>query len=162
MNKIFGISIALLSSFTLCAQKADFSGTWRLSDIKSLSGKLYANAVPKELRIAVSRDSLVFQTEEDNLFPTDIVGRESYAQNGAVTQSSFGKKNRKKAARLQWNKEGNQCIRTSSLYQEDGKNIYVTYTDTISREGDHLIVQRRGENFANGEVWECWSAYEKE
>lgn len=159
--KIFSTTATLLFAITAMAQQTDFSGTWKLKDSKSISGTLYGNAVPKQIKVSQTKELLTFETNEESQFPTDIVGTEKLPLSGKSVDTTLGKKNRKKTTNAKFEKDGAKCTRVCSLYEEDGKTIYVTYTDVFSLDGGNLVLRRKGENFSNGEIWEAESVYEK-
>jgi hypothetical protein len=162
MKRLFLATAILLFAITVMAQKTDLSGTWKLKDNKSISGTLYGNAVPQQIKITQAKELLTLETNEEQQFPTDIIGTEKLPLSGKSVDATVGEKKKKKTTTAKFEKDGSKCTRVCSLYEEDGKNIYVTYTDILSMDGSNMILRRKGENFSNGEVWECESIYEKQ
>ena len=87
--RIIAVSIALLTMETafgqLLAQNANISGTWVLKERQIISGPDYANGIPKQILIAVSRDSLSLSRTYVGTSKDEIVA-ESLALDGSPTE----------------------------------------------------------------------------
>lgn len=144
------------------AQKTDFSGAWNLKDQNSISGTLYSNGVPKQIKITQTKDALTLDMTTANAQGQDITTTESLAFDGKKFEGTTASK-RKKITALTWDKEGKTFTRISDLSQTtDTTKTEIRYTDIWSMDEDRLILHRKAENFSNGEVWESEGVYQKQ
>lgn len=60
--KIILFFACLITGLTSIAQKTNFSGTWTLQDQQSISGKLYSNGVPKQIKVLQSANNIIIET----------------------------------------------------------------------------------------------------
>jgi hypothetical protein len=163
MKRLLSLLASLLLTTIVFAQKTDFSGTWILKDQISISGTLYGNGVPKQIKVTQTNDNLILESITSNAQGQDITTTENLAFNGDKFEATTASK-RKKSVTLSRDQEGTTFTRTSDLSQiTDTNKIEIRYTDTWSLEdGKKLILLRKAENFANGEVWESKSIYQKQ
>jgi hypothetical protein len=162
MKRITTIAAALLFAAFSFAQKTDFSGTWNLKDQKSISGTLYSNGVPNQIKIIQTKDALSLETTTANGQGQDVTTTESLAFDGKKFETTTASK-RKKSISIAWDKDGKTFIRASDLSQTtDTSKVEIKYTDTWSIDGGKLILLRKAENFSNGEEWEAKAIYEKQ
>jgi hypothetical protein len=160
--KLFSTLLAALFVMTATAQKIDFSGTWILKDQKSISGTLYGNGVPKQIKVTQNKEALTLETTSANAQGTDVVTTENLAFDGKKFESTTASK-RKKLVSLTWTKDGKSFTRVSDLSQTaDTSKVEIKYTDAWSIDEGKLILLRKAENFNNGEVWESKSIYTKQ
>jgi hypothetical protein len=162
MKELFSIAFVMLCAFTGVPQKTDFSGTWILKDQKSISGTLYSNGVPKQIKILQNSDALTLESTTSNAQGEDVTTTESLPFDGKKFETTTASK-RKKTSILSWDKDGKTFTRTSDLSQTtDTSKIEIKYTDIWSLDGGKLILLRKAENFNNGEEWEAKAIYEKQ
>lgn len=55
----------------------------------------YGNTVPKQIYITQEKNAITFETAGEELFPTDIKGKEKKTFDGQPAESTIGKKNRR-------------------------------------------------------------------
>ncbi len=161
MKRLSATLTVIFFAIAAFAQKTDFSGTWTLKDQKSISGILYGNGVPKQVKATQTKDDLTLETISANAQGEDVTTTESLSFNGKAFETTTSSK-RKKSVTLKWAKDGKTFNRVSDLSQTvDTNKVEIRYTDTWSLEDGNLILQRKAENFLNGETWESKSVYEK-
>jgi hypothetical protein len=161
MKRLLASLVALLLTTIAFAQKTDFSGTWNLKDQKSISGALYSNGVPKQIKITQAKDAFTLDMTTANAQGQDVTTTESLAFNGKKFESTTASK-RKKSISITWDKEGKTFTRTSDLSQTtDTSKVEIRYTDKWSIDDGKLMLDRKAENFLNGETWESKSVYQK-
>jgi hypothetical protein len=163
MKRLLSLLAALLLTSIVFAQKTDLSGNWTLKDQRSISGTLYSNGVPKQIKVTQTNDALVLETTTANAQGQDVMTTENLAFNGKKFETTTPSK-RKKSVALTWDTAGKIYTHTSDLSKiTDTNKVEIRYTDTWSLEdGKKLIMLRKAENFANGEVWESKSIYQKQ
>ncbi|MBO9203275.1 MULTISPECIES: hypothetical protein [Niastella] len=158
------ITIILLSVTSMCfAQRKNFSGTWMLSDQKSISGNLYQNGVPKKIHVRQ-------ETEKMDVEKTTFGQGDNYNQAVVETLYYNGKpfnavspSKKKKVITMKWLNNSTGFVVTVLFKNPIDNNkfdIKVTDTWSLNNEGD-LIFIRKNENLLNGEIWESRSVYEK-
>jgi hypothetical protein len=161
MKRITTIAALLLTVYSF-AQKTDYSGTWLLKDQESVSGTLYSNGVPKQIKLTQAKDALTIESITANAQGQDVTTSESLAFTGKPFESTTASK-RKKTSTLAWDKDGKTFMRTSDLSQTaDTGKLEIKYTETWSLEDGKLILLKKAENFSNGEVWEAKAIYGKQ
>lgn len=155
----FGV-VAILF-LNIATQKTDFSGTWSLVDQESISGTLYANGVPKQLKVVQQKDKIAIEKTSLSQTNEDVIINDTLSLEGKPfvrTTSS----NQKKIGDLKWSKDDKGFTIITKLYSaDDSAKIEITYTDQWNLENGKLIFVRKVENFDNGEVWESKAVYEK-
>lgn len=163
MKRLLSLFTALLVTAVVFAQKTDFSGNWTLKDQHSISGTLYSNGVPKQIKVTQTKDNLTLEATTANAQGQDVTTTEKLAFNGEKFETTTASK-RKKVVALNWDKEEKTFTNTSDLSQKtDTSKVEIRYTDTWSLEdGKKLIMVRKAENMSNGEVWESKSIYQKQ
>ena len=163
MKRMLSVLTALLLTSIVFAQKTDFSGNWTLKDQKSISGTLYSNGVPKQIKVSQTKDNLTLESTTPNAQGQDITTTEKLAFTGEKFETTTASK-RKKSVALAWDKEDKTLTHTADLSQTtDTNKVEIRYTDTWSIEdGKKLIMLRKAENFVNGEVWESKGIYQKQ
>jgi hypothetical protein len=168
MNRLQLTFAALFITATVSAQKTDlpagrqdFTGTWTLKDQKSISGTLYANGVPKQIKSVQDKQMITIEKVTANARGEDVTSTEKLNYDGKPFETTTPSK-RKKIATLTWSKDGQSFIEKSDLYSlADASKVEITYIDTWKLEDGKLIFIRKAENFGNGEIWESKSIYEK-
>jgi hypothetical protein len=162
MKRLLSVCTAVLVTAIVYAQKTDFSGTWTLKDQRSISGTLYSNGVPKQIKVTQTNDALMLETTTANAQGQDVTTVEDLAFNGEKFETTTASK-RKKSVALNWDKDGKTFTHTADLSQiADTSKVEIRYTDTWRVEDGKLILLRKAENFSNGEGWESKSIYQKQ
>ncbi|MEP7374560.1 MAG: hypothetical protein ABI675_14295 [Chitinophagaceae bacterium] len=130
MNKHLMISLAVaLTAITTQAQKANFSGTWSEPELEMISGKQYSNAVPKEITVTQTKDSIkIERTEIDDSKITETI-----ALNGKTT-SRMGRTSKR-------------TIRTTATLTNNGNTLTLVTIFSYADKPDEA-------EYKNTEVWE--------
>lgn len=146
---------------TLLAQRADFSGNWMLKDLQSISGKLYFNGVPKQMKVTQRPIEITIGKITDNGKGENITSSEIIEFNGKPFETTSVSQ-RKKVITIKWSNDQKSFTETSNIFSAvDTTKLEFTITDRWNLEVGKLIMIRRNQNFTNGEVWESKAVYEK-
>jgi hypothetical protein len=157
----FCIIIVLICSLNkVLAQTFDFSGTWIFQSQESLSGKLYGNGSPKQIKLSTMKNAIIIEsitagaTADDDLnvtVPLDGKPMETVKNGKLKTVTSIK------------NFNGKSFTETTAYYfVSDLTKVVYKNTDGISLEDGKLILDRKSENFTNSETWESKATYEKQ
>jgi thioredoxin-related protein len=143
------------------AQGPDFSGTWALLQRISLSGKDYANGLPKQLKVSQKQDSVTF--ERLNVYENneEITTREALSFNGSSTVTMSPVSNKKRVAFIKWSsdmKSLTEQIYLKASTEENKSDIKITEVWTLSDDGKMLTVVKVSEN-DKGEKWSMKGVY---
>lgn len=161
--RIIAVSIALLTMETafgqLLAQNANISGTWVLKERQIISGPDYANGIPKQILIAVSRDSLSLSRTYVGTSKDEIVA-ESLALDGSPTEIL-----RTVSKRKSFLKKGDDTntfsIEVSFRSIKTGERTNADYVENwkLSASGKELTIEKYA-NGADGSNWSIEGVYE--
>ncbi|HVT86092.1 MAG TPA: hypothetical protein VHD35_12885 [Chitinophagaceae bacterium] len=123
---------ALLLSFTFLADKANFSGDWKLNEGKSDFGQRGARFATKELKVEQKDDAItISRTTPSFQGGDDVTSTETLTFDGKeVTGTGFGNSTRKSS--LKW--------------ADDGKSFTITSNTTMDRNGQTF-------SFSATETW---------
>jgi thioredoxin-related protein len=154
------VLLAMLSGFgQLLAQNANISGTWVLKERQIISGPDYANGIPKQILIAVSRDSLSLSSTYVGTSKDEIVA-ESLALDGSPTEILRTVSKRKSLL-----KKGDDTnafsIEVSFRSIKTGERTNSDYVENwkLSASGKELTVEKYA-NGADGSNWSIEGVYE--
>ena len=156
------ILLILFCSSAVFAQQTDFSGDWKLKGQENISGKLYSNGVPEEMKIiqastqiTVEKITLGQNAEYMTTSETLYSNRDPF-----VTQTAS---KRKKVITLKWNADQQGFTEIANVYNatDPAKLEHIT-TDAWSLTDGELILDRKDQNLINGETWESKSTYDKQ
>lgn len=147
MKKIFILMVLLSVSMAGFAQ-VNFTGSYKLKEIKHVAGPEYSNAVSETLVIKQTGDSL-------------WTGKRGVAMNGAklVFVSEEG---RKVVKSVLWAADKKSLKVTTVIYMSgNDKEVDLTREDTYSMVGGELVINRKSIE-SNSENWETKGIYTKE
>lgn len=158
MKKVLVFVCACVFATVLNAQ-TNFSGDWKFTDQESISGKLYSNGSPKSLKITQSATQ-VFIEQTSAGASGDVTTSSTLPSDGKAfeTKTASG---RKKIVTLTWNGTTGFTTVTSTFDTADPTKMVFKTTDIFTMGDKGLVLQRKAENFGNGEVWESKAYYEK-
>jgi hypothetical protein len=125
------LAIVLVANITK-AQPTNFSGTWTNPNLEMISGIQYANAVPKQITVTQTKDSIKLETV-------------SAGNDGDVTSTQTIALNGKQVTRV--GKTSKRTIQTSATWSNNGKTL--TFITTIS-----YADKPKEAEYKNTEVWE--------
>lgn len=163
LSRIGILALALLCSVaTIIAQRADFSGTWKFKEQASITGNLYSNGSPRQIKITQKDKDIVIEKTATDENGKDVTGTDSLNFDKGVFEK-ITKSKRKKRITIQWTEDGKGFTEITTLYTAaDHSKPEFTYTDQFSLVGGNLVLIRKAENFENKESWESSSIYEKQ
>ncbi len=150
----FVFSFCALFSF---AQNKDFSGTWKFAEQESISGKLYSNGSPKSFKITQSDNQTIIEQTSAGA-SGDVTTSNTLTFDGKATESKTGT-GRKKVVTLTWNGTSGYTTVSSIYNAADPTKLEFKTTDIYTMDEKGLVLQRKAENFMNGEVWESKAYY---
>jgi hypothetical protein len=159
MKKLFITLTAIGISLSAFAQ-TELTGSWTFKEQASISGKLYGNGSPKNIKISNTGKSLTIDKvtaagDGKEVSTSETVNIDGSASNG-LTVSKY-----KKIMTLK--KDGDKYVEFTIISDPaDDKKIMHKVTDTWSVEDGELILNRKDENLTNGEVWESKATYTKD
>jgi hypothetical protein len=167
MNKINSIFKVVSILFLVClaataySQKADFSGDWIFKDQQSISGKLYSNGVPKEIKATQKTDAITLEKTTAGA-NGDVTITETVPFDGKPFETLTASK-KKKTVMITWDPSQKSLTETIQIYSPaDTNKVDHKDTDTWSLEDGNLVLTRKDENFTNGETWEEKAVYGKQ
>ncbi len=145
---------------TVCiGQNKDFSGNWNFKEQESISGKLYSNGSPKSFKITQSPAQTVIEQTTAGA-SGDVTSSTTLGFDGKAFETKTGT-GRKKVVSLSWNGTSGYTTVTSIYNAADPSKLEFKTTDIYTIDNGELVLQRKAENFMNGEVWESRAYYEK-
>jgi hypothetical protein len=132
------LAICIIASAAIAnAQKVNFSGSWKEPELEMIDGIQYANAVPKEIKVTQTKDSLKVISIEigENALPST----QTYALNGK-TITIVGKKS-------------GRTFTSTATWSSDGKILTIITTYSYANKPDAI-------EYKNTEVWSLPAAGE--
>lgn len=150
--------VCFLSCAFSFAQNKDFSGNWHFTEQESLSGKLYSNGSPKSFKITQSTGQVVIDQTTAGA-GGDVTSSATLGFDGKPFESKTAT-GRKKVVTLTWNGTAGYTTVTSIYDAADPSKLVFKTTDIYTMDDKGLVLQRKAENFANGESWESKAYYE--
>jgi len=149
---------ALLFSIGSYAQ-SNFSGTWTFKDQQSISGNLYANGSPKQVTITKTSSGInlaeVVNYGEDTTITEALSLKKTFE-----TKTAMG---RKKVITLSVSPDGSSFTEVANMYNvADPSKLDMRETSMWTLTDGQLTLDRKSENFTNGETWESKASYQKQ
>jgi hypothetical protein len=126
------IAAAFLLSFTTTADKANFSGSWKLNESKSELGE-FGRFVPKKVKAEQKEDAItISKTTASFDGGDDVTITETLTFDGKTTETTvFGTAKRKSTAK--WSEDGKSLAISYSLdFDINGETMTITGTETWS------------------------------
>lgn len=141
------------------AQNKDFTGNWNFTEQESISGKLYSNGSPKSFKITQSTAQVIIEQTTAGA-NGDVTSSTTLSFDGKPfeTKTSTG---RKRIVTIAWNGTAGYTTVTTTYDLADPTKMYFKTTDIYTMDDKGIVLQRKAENFTNGEVWESKAYYEK-
>jgi hypothetical protein len=152
------ITLMFLTAFSVKAQTV-FSNTWTFKGQQSVSGNLYFNGSPKQVTIKQDSDRLTINFitsngDADSTY-TDTLGIPAF-------ERFTGRSHKKEVSTLAWQLGKIGFTEVTTIYSKvDPSKADYRNTDIWTLENGELILDRKGENFTNGETWESKATYDK-
>jgi len=161
MKKPALIAGIVLFSMAAYAQQTDFSGTWVFGDQQSISGNLYSDVSPTQMKVTQKGDEIVIEktTSAGN---GDVTTNETLTFDGKPFQTTTSS-GRKKRITIKWSDDQKILTEITALFStlDNGKEDY-RITDRWSLENGKLVLLRKDENLIIGEVLEVKLFYDKQ
>jgi hypothetical protein len=106
------------------AQKANFSGEWKLNEAKSTLGQ-YAQMAPKKLKVDGQKDSLTVQRFATSPDGNETTYNEKLTFDGKETESTvFGSSKKKSVAK--WADDGQSLtVNSTIVFERDGQSFEI-------------------------------------
>ena len=146
INLIFSFIFFLaVSPFSLIAQKADFSGIWKLDKDRTDFGKVFpAYTTPYVMKVDQQRDSLMIERNSKDGQGELHNYVEKLPFDGHVIENMI--KSTKKRAMIQWSIE-NQSLTETATYKDYSAGMEYKATEiwTLTDEGKTLMITRQDE-----------------
>ncbi|MDP4130863.1 MAG: hypothetical protein Q8939_11940, partial [Bacteroidota bacterium] len=137
MKKPALIAGTVLFSMTSCAQPTDFSGTWVFEDQQSISGNLYSDVSPTQMKVTQKGDEIAIEktTSAGN---GDVTTNEIVTFDGKPFQTTTSS-GRKKRITIKWSDDQKMLTEITALFStlDNGKEDY-RITDRWSLENGKL------------------------
>ena len=140
--------------------QTNLSGSWTFKDQQAITGTLYSNGSPKSVTIVQGAGSIQITkvTAGDG---GDVTTSETITFDGQPFQTTTASK-RKKTTAGQWSSDKITFTEIALVYDaSDSTKLYFRTTDTWFLENGELVLDRKAENQANGEIWESKAVYDK-
>jgi hypothetical protein len=154
------IVTTLIAANSVNAQTTNFAGNWTFKDQQSISGILYANGSPKQLAITANSDALTIVVtssngDTDSTF-TETLGKTHF-------ERLTGRTHKKETSTLTWQADKSGFTEITTIYSKaDPSKADYRNTDTWTITNGELLLDRKSENFTNGETWESKATYDKQ
>jgi dipeptidyl aminopeptidase/acylaminoacyl peptidase len=162
MLKLISFFIAILFSTAVCAQ-TNFIGTWDIKEKQMVTGPQYANALPKQIKVSQTADSLFIESTSIGNGGQDYISRQSFAMNGKESERTNTSSKRKYVSGLQWSPDKSTLIFTTVFYVPENENT-VDFTRietwTLAANGQLNIDKKSIET--RSETWEIKGIFEKQ
>jgi hypothetical protein len=126
------------------SQKTDFTGNWEIREKTSVSGVLYENGVPKQIKTTQNPEIIIIEKINTNQSGLDYTTADTVSLNGKVSESITPQK-RKKSIMIKWSDETKVLTQTSNFsYPDNENNVAYTITDIwkLSESGESLMLLR--------------------
>lgn len=161
MNKLTML-IGFILVGTAAMAQTDFSGTWAQKNQDFITGPHYANAVPKQIKVNTTKDSMMVEMISLGQNGDDTT-HFTLAKNGG-TLSSVSKSNRKYTKKLEWSAD-KKVMTITTVYKAPGSDTQIESTRTenwsLSADGKQLLLDRKSVKPDNTNDWEAKGTYEK-
>ena len=157
--KIILVTACFFSMSFSFAQNKDFSGSWKFAEQESVSGKLYSNGSPKSFKITQAANQTTIEQTSAGA-SGDVTTSTTLSFDGKPTETKTGT-GRKKIVTLTWNGTSGYTTISTIYNAADPTKMDFKTTDIYTIDDKGLVLQRKAENFANGEVWESKAYYDK-
>jgi len=160
-SMVLSLTALLFSiSFSAYAQQDNFSGTWQFKNQQSVSGNLYANGSPKQVTINQNNSLAIALVMNYGAQDTTITEVFSSTAKPFETKTAMG---RRDIITLKWADNHSNFTVISLIYDlNDPAKLDFRDTDIWKISDGQLILDRKSENFTNGETWESTATYTKQ
>jgi len=141
------------------AQNASLNGNWNFKDQQSISGNIYENGSPKKAAITQNGDRLKLTT---TISTGDLDSTFTEALSIMPFETITGRSHKKKVSVISWLPDHSGFTEISTIYsKDDSSKADYRNTDKWTLQHGQLTLDRKSENFINGETWESTATYTK-
>lgn len=133
--------ITICSASAVHAQKAGFSGDWKLNEAKSTLGQ-YTRMTPRTLKVNSQKDSLVIQRSSTGQDGTEMNYIDKLTFDGKEAETTMSA-NAKKKSTAKWSDDGQSLTVSSTIFfDRDGQTFEVKVEEVwkLSEGGKVLTV----------------------
>lgn len=133
------IAAAFLLSFTTVADKANFSGSWKLNEGKSELGE-FGRFIARKVKAEQKDDAITISKTAPSFNGDDVTTTETLTFDGKTTESTvFG--NSKKKTTAKWSDDGKSLAISYSIdFERNGETTTITGTETWSLSAEGQLV----------------------
>lgn len=144
------IAAAFLLSFTTVADKANFSGSWKLNEGKSELGE-FGRFAARKVKAEQKDDAITISKTAPSFNGDDVTTTETLTFDGKVTESTvFGSSKKKSTAK--WAEDGKSLtISYSIAFERNGETTTITGTETWSFDADGKLVMSNASSSPMGD-----------
>lgn len=158
--KTITLSICLALLCSLLHAQTNFTGKWNFVKQESVSGKLYSNGSPKSFTVKQSEQDIVIEKTTTSA-NGDVTSKETLLFGGKATETTITTGRPKKSSiTLLADKKGFTHV-TEIYNASDKTKLEMKISDRWTLDQGKLLLERKNENFTNGEVWASKAWYEK-
>jgi hypothetical protein len=123
---VLSAAFITLCAVTVNAQKANFSGEWKLNEQKSTLGQYGGRMAAKKLKLNGQTDSLSIQRTATSQDGNEVTMNERLTFDGKETESTLFTNSKKKS---------------TAKWSDDGKSLNVNSTITLDRNGETIEIK---------------------
>jgi len=133
------IAAAFLLSFTTVADKANFSGSWKLNEGKSELGE-FGRFIPRKIKTEQKDDAITISKTAASFNGDEVTTTETLTYDGKTTETTvFG--TAKKKSTVKWSDDGKSMAISYSIdVERDGNTMTFTGTETWSLSDEGKLV----------------------
>jgi hypothetical protein len=156
----FLLAPAVLFSFALRPDRANFTGEWKLNESKSDLGQ-FANYAPRVIKVTQAADSITITKTAPSFNGDDVTTSETLSYDGKQTKSTiFGTSTRTASAK--WSDDGQMLTITFVINLDfNGQTTEVKGTETwVLADGGKTLVSQNNSSSSFGDI-QAKGIYEK-
>ena len=121
---------AFLSAFTLKADRANFSGEWKLNEGKSELGQFGGRGAARSIKVISSdANGISMERTSTNQAGEAVVRKEALTFDGKAVESAGG--------------FGNSKRKSTAAWSADGQSMVISTTMTFDREGETMEIKQK-------------------
>lgn len=156
------LAIAMMFICAGAFAQEDLSGAWNFNKQESVSGNLYSNGSPKAIRITQHKEDMMIEMTTAGQ-DADVTVTDTLSFTGKPYERITKKSKRKVVVTNKWSDDKKSITLVETIYSasDNSKEDFKT-TDVYSIEDGKLLLDRKTENFMNGETWESKAWYDKQ
>jgi uncharacterized membrane protein len=153
---------AFIVSFSTKSYKANYTGTWKLSEQKSDLGEFGGRIAPKKIKAEQKDDAIAIARTGTGFDGSDYTTNETLTFDGKTAETTVFESSKKKST-IKWSEDGNSFVITYVLvlnFNGETSEINGTEAWSLSEDGKTLTAQTKSTS-PQGE-FAMKAVYEKE